>query len=171
MFGMPFVLLAVSYGAAPSELPVLRVWIDHTVVWATKSPFMVFRVPLMNLIHGLMATVMLSRASDFENIERRMSYSGVFLTLLFTIALKSDFEGMEFLAATAPELQRYQHWLGYGTLTCVLAGLGVALIRSRGVPIPWRELHLTIRDKIVLSALFALYLAIVIGSVAGGHRI
>jgi hypothetical protein len=96
MFCAPFALLGVSYAAAPSELPVLRAWIGHTILMASKSPFMVFPVPAMNLIHGLMATVMLARAPAFDNIERRTSYSNMFLTLLFTIALKSDFEGLGF---------------------------------------------------------------------------
>lgn len=171
MFCVPFVLLRVSYDAAPSELPVLRVWIGHPTLWATKSLFMVFRVPLMNLIHGLMAAVMLSRISDFKNMTRRTSYSKLFLTLLFTIALKSDFEAMEFVATTAPVLRPYERWVGFGTLTCVVLGLTLALIRGRNVPPPWPELHLPIRDKVVLSGLFAIYVAIVIGFLAGAHRV
>lgn len=171
MFCVPFVLLSVNYDAAPSELLVLRVWIGHTTLWATKSLFMVFRVPLMNLIHGLMAAVMLSRASDFKNMKRRASYSKLFLTLLFTIALKSDFEAMEFVATTGRVLQPYERWIGLGTFTCVMAGLALALIGGRNVPLPWLELQLPIRDKIVLSGLFAMYVAIVIASVASAHRV
>jgi hypothetical protein len=170
MFCAPFVLLGVSYAAAPSELPVLRVWIGHTALLASKSPFMVFRVPAMNLIHGLMAAVMLARAAAFDNIERRTSYSNMFLTLLFTIALKSDFEGLEFCATASPGFQSYERWIGFGTLVCVVVGLGFTIIRGRKVPLPWPELQLAIRDKIVLSGLFAMYVAIVVASVSGAHR-
>jgi hypothetical protein len=170
MFCAPFALLAVSYGAAPSELGVLRAGIGHTKLWASKSLFTVFRVPVMNLIHGLMAAIMLSRASAFGNIERRISYSNTFSTLLFTIALKSDFEGLEFFAPSSPTLLPYAHWIAVGTLTCVLVGLGLAIVRSRKVPIPWPELQLSMRDKILLSGLFAVYLAIVVATVAVGHR-
>jgi hypothetical protein len=170
MFCLPFVLLAVSYGAAPSDLPVLRSWIGHTALWAPKSLFMVFRVPVMNLIHGVMAAVMLSRASCFASLERRTSYANIFSTLLFTIALKADFEGLEFFASSSPALRPYESWIGYGTLTCVLIGLGLAMMRGRKVRLPWPELRLTLRDKIALSVLFATYLAIVIASLAAGHR-
>jgi hypothetical protein len=170
MFSAPFVLLALSYSAAPTELPVLRAGIGHPALWATKSLFMVFRVPVMNLIHGLMAALMLSRSSDFASIERRNSYWNIFLTLLFTIALKSDFEGVEFLAAVTPALHRYENWIGFGTLTCVVGGLALAALRGRKVQLPWPELQLTTRDKILLSVLFGIYLAIVAASVAGGHR-
>jgi len=170
MFFAPFVFLSVGYAAAPAELPVLRVWIGHTVLFASKSLFMVFRVPGMNLIHGLMAAVMVSCASNFESIERRTSYAKVFSTLLFTIALKSDLEGLEFYAAVSPALQHFQGWIGLGTLTCVLAGLTVASLRCRRVPFPWPELQLTIRDKILLSGLFAIYVATVVASLSGAHR-
>ena len=37
MFCVPFVLMGARYAAAPVELPVLRVGIGHTALWATKS--------------------------------------------------------------------------------------------------------------------------------------
>src|ERR1700733_4425314 len=53
MFCVPFLLMATGYEAAPVQLPVLRVGIGHTALRATKSLFMVFRVPLMNLLHAI----------------------------------------------------------------------------------------------------------------------
>jgi hypothetical protein len=44
MFCVPFVLLALCYGAAPSDLPVLAGWKGHNALSAPKSLFMVFRV-------------------------------------------------------------------------------------------------------------------------------
>ena len=136
MFCAPFVLLAVSYSAAPQELPVLRAGIGHTVLLAPKSLFMVFRVPVMNLIHGLMAAVMLSHAStfantDFPNTVRRTSYWNMFATLLLTIPLKADFEGLEFYASVSPALHPYERWLGPGTLLCVVVGLGLTIRAGR----------------------------------------
>ncbi|HEY6371787.1 MAG TPA: hypothetical protein VIX37_14500 [Candidatus Sulfotelmatobacter sp.] len=98
------VLLALSYGATPSDLPVLPAGIGHTTLGASKSRFTVFPVPVIHLIHGLMAAIMLSPASVFGNIQRRISYSNMFSTCLFTIALKSDFEGLEFFGRP-----RHQH--------------------------------------------------------------
>jgi hypothetical protein len=170
MFSVPFVLLGVCYAALPSELPVLRIPMGHAVTLATKSAFTVFRVPLMNLTHGLMAAVMLSRARDFENAERRVSYASMFATLLFTVALKSDFEAMEISSlATPTALGSYARWLAAGTGLSVVAGLSLALMRGRRVPIPWPELRLRIRDKIALAGLFALYVGLVIASSRASH--
>jgi len=171
MFCAPFVLVGLSYRALPQELPVLRFWIGHVMTEAPKSLFMVFRVPTMNLIHGLMAAVMLSHSSDFGTIQRRASYWNMFSTLAFTIALKSDLEGFGFFASTIPAILPYSHWIGFVTLTCVVVGLALACIRGAKVTLPWPDLRLAIRDKIALCGLFAMYVAIVIGSLAGGHRV
>ena len=140
MLGAPFVMLSMSYRALPPELPVLRVWIGHSALVASKSIFMVFRVPLMNLIHGLLAALMLSRQLAFRNKERRISYSNMFLALLFTVALKSDFEAAQFSVLSAPAfLELYGRWLGFGTLTSVVAGIGLALVRGRKAPLLGRS--------------------------------
>jgi hypothetical protein len=93
-FGMPFLVVAACSAALPVAMPVLLNPIAGAMILAPKSLFTVFRVPVMNLTHGLMAAVMLSRTGDFEDAQRRASYSGILLTLLFTIALKSDFEAL-----------------------------------------------------------------------------
>jgi hypothetical protein len=166
-----FPVMATGYEAAPVQLPVLRVGIGHTALRATKSLFMVFRVPLMNLLHGLMAAIMLSHRSNFGDEVRRNSYSRLFLTLLLTVGLKSNLEAMEFVSAILPALHPYESWLGYGTLTCVLAGLAWAMVGGRRIRLPWPELRLTIRDKVALVGLFGGYVAIVIGSLSRGHRL
>ena len=94
MFGVPFLLLAACYAALPVAVPVLLNPLAGTVLLAPKSVFAVFRVPFMNLTHGLMAAMMLSRTRDFEDVRRGKAYSGIFLTFLFTIALKADFEAL-----------------------------------------------------------------------------
>ncbi len=170
MFCLPFVLVGVSYGALPSKLPVIRLFLGHVVLWAPKSLFMVFRVPLMNLIHGLMALVMLSREKDFGSRERRTSYSYIFSTLLFTIGLKSNLEALAFVAVADPALLPDARWIGPGTLMTVVIGLALAATRGRRVPLPWPELRLTKRDKVVLSGLFAGYITILIASLLGSYR-
>lgn len=73
----------------------------------------------MNLTHGLMAAVMLSRASDFDGEGRGASYSALLSTLLFALALKSDFEALEFggLAFSSGLSVR---WLTAGTVVSVV---------------------------------------------------
>jgi hypothetical protein len=160
MFGVPFLLLAACYAALPVEMPVLLNPIARAMILAPKSLFTVFRVPFMNLTHGLMATVMLSRTGDFQDEKRRASYSGIFLTLLFTIALKSDFEALA-ICGLAWSFGRVMPWLTGVTVASVVGGLGLAFVHARGVPIPWQELRLSIFEKIILAALFATYLAVV----------
>ena len=165
MFCTPFMLLGTSYRGLPLELPVLRLWIGHWVLFAPKSLFMVFRVSLMNLIHGLLAYVMFSLAPAFKNTERRTGYSNMFLTLLFAIVLKSNFEAMELSVLAVPHFfESYARWFGFGALTSVLGGIGLALFRGRKAPLPWPELRLTTRYKFVLAGLLAVYVAIVVVS-------
>jgi hypothetical protein len=168
MFCAPFLLLAASYDDLAPELPVLRSWIGHSTRSAPKSVFTVFRVPLMNLVHGLLAVIMLRRANDFENIQRRIAYSNIFSTLLFAIALKSNFEAAEIGLLSASAL--LARWLGFGTLTSVVAGVSLALIRGRKVPLPWPELRLPIRDRYLIIGLLAAYVALVVLSLALSHR-
>ncbi len=160
MFGMPFLLLAACYAALPIEMPVLLNPIAGAIILAPKSVFTVFRVPLMNLTHGLMAIVMLSRSGDFEDAKRRASYSGIFSTLLFTIALKSDFEALA-ISGLAWSYGPVMPWLTGGTVVSVIVGLALSFVYARDVPIPWRELRLSNLEKIVLATLFATYLAVV----------
>jgi hypothetical protein len=170
MFGASFMLLAGVYDALPIEVPILRIPIAGFVSTAPKSVFTVFRVPLMNLTHGLMAAVMLSHASDFDDEERRGSYSALFSTLLFAIALKSDFEALEIRGLAAP-LGSLTHWFTAGTALSVVGGVALAFFRGKNVRIPWTELRLSVRDKMILSGLFASYLAMVAVSLLLSHRV
>jgi hypothetical protein len=169
MFGVPFLLLAACYAALPVEMPVLLNPIAGAIIRAPKSLFTVFRVPFMNLTHGLMAIVMLSRNGDFEDVQRRAAYCGIFSTLLFTIALKSDFEALA-ICGLAWSFGPVMPWLTGGTLVSVVGGLGLAFVHARGVPIPWQELRLSILEMIMLAALFATYLAVVGATLIVMHR-
>ncbi len=133
MFGVPFLVVAACYAALPVEVPVLLNPIAREMMFARRSLFTVFRVPFMNLTHGLMATVMLSRGGDFEDVKRRASYSGIFLTLLFTIAVKSDLEALA-IGGLAWSFGPVAPWLTGVTLLSVVGGLGLAFVRARGVP-------------------------------------
>jgi len=163
MFSASFLLIASTYDALPAEIPVLRIPSFHILTAAPKPPFIAFRVPLMNLTHGMMAAVMLSHATDFGDAQRRTPYFAFFSTLLFAIALKSDFEALE-ISRQALTLGPIGPWLTYGTVMSVVGGLAVALFRGRNVPLPWTELQLSMRDKVLLGGLFASYLAIMASS-------
>lgn len=166
MFSASFLLLASVYDALPAELPMLRIPIVSVVTAAPKSAF---RVPLMNLTHGLMAAVMLSHTADFDDEGRRAPYFSLFSTLLFAIALKSDFEALEISSLALP-LGPFGRRAIAGTVVSVVGGLALAFVRGRNVPIPWTELKLSVRDKIVLAGLLFSYLAMVAVSLLVSHR-
>lgn len=171
LFAAPFLLLAAVYSGLPLELPAFRSPLAGAVAVAPKSLFMVFRVPAMNLIHGLMALLMLSHAADFQDAVRRTAYSNIFLTLLLAIACKSNFEALE--------LSRLGHQADFpllvtmltaGTILSVVIGLALAAIRGRKVPLPWPELRMSPIDKSALAGLLLLYLGIVAATIKVAHR-
>jgi hypothetical protein len=159
MFAAPFLLLAGAYHTLPPELPVFRIPFGGAAIVAPKSAFMVFRVPLMNLTHGMMAAVLLTHTADFKDVRRRASYFAFFSTLLFAIALKSNFEALE-ISRLALALGPIGHWAGAGTIASVVGGLILAFVRGQGVPLPWPELRMPLRDKIALVGLLGVYVAI-----------
>jgi hypothetical protein len=165
MFSASFLLLASAYDAMPAELPMFRNPIAGAVTIAPKSVFTVFRVPVMNLTHGLMAAVMLSHATDFED-ERRSSYAALFTTLLFAIAVKSDFEALEISGLAGA----FGRWATAGTMVSVVGGLLLAFVRGRRVPAPWPELRLPTRHKFLLAGLCVSYLAVIMASVIVSYR-
>ena len=164
MFGLPFVMLAGVYHALPAEMTVFRNPLTGIVAIAPKSAFVVFRVPLMNLTHGLMAGLMLTHAADFDDSERRHSFAAAFMTLLCAIALKSNFEALE-ISGLGRLLQPFGVLFTIGTAVSVIGGLALAFARGRRVPLPWPELRLPTRDKVALGSLFAVYLATVAASI------
>ena len=149
LYVAPFLLVAVSYPALPSSMPVLRFTVGNTILMASKSLFTVFRVPTMNLIHGCMAALMLSCAAAFPDRTRRSGYYGIFATLLTAIGFKSTFEGLEISAVAFPRaLASIELWLGLCSFASVVVGLALALWQSRKVPLPWSELQMSKRNTL-----------------------
>jgi hypothetical protein len=169
MFGAPFLILASAYHALPAEMLVLRNPLTGAVAIASKSAFLVFRVPLMNLMHGLMAGLMRTHAADFDEGARRDSFAAAFTTLLLAIALKSNFEALE-ISGLGRLIQPFGGLLTVGTAVSVIGGIALAFVRGRRVPLPWPELRLPTRDKVTLAGLFVAYLAIVGASILIARR-
>lgn len=155
MLGAPFLLLALTYPALPSRLVVLRGPLG--VIMAEKSFFSAFRVPAMNLIAAMIGWLMLSRNQDFEEGERREAFVAAFTTLIFAVALKSDFEALEISAPAFAFGALSRARLTFGTGASIVGGVVVALFRGRKVRIPWTELRFPMRIKIALIILFCTY--------------
>jgi hypothetical protein len=169
MFAATFILVAARYAALPHELTLMRLPAAGAELVAPKSLFTAFRVPLMNLTHGLMAAVMLSCQPSFTDARRRRAYAGVFWTLLFTVTLKSGLEALG-LSVLPWTLGRAGAWLTGATLATVVVGVGVAFLFAQGVRLPWPELDLGRWRAIVLIVLFAMYLGMVAVSFLISHR-
>jgi hypothetical protein len=56
-------------------------------------------------------------------------------------------------------------------MVSVVSSLAFAFVRGRNVQIPWTELQLSVRDKIMLAGLFVLYLATIATSLFISHRV
>lgn len=166
MLAAPFVVLAYRYRALPETLVVLRGPLARGILIAPKSIFTVFRVPAINLTHGLMAAVMLACKDSFADLRRRRAYSGVFLSLLFAVAAKSNLEALELSGLFGS----VAHLLALATFASVLVGIAVALVFARRVPFPWPELRIGRGGWIALAGLFAVYLVILAATLAVAHR-
>jgi hypothetical protein len=160
MFSAPFLLLAYAFDALPSEIPIIRNPFAGATLVAPKSAFTVFRVPLINLTHGLMAGVLLSRSEGFKDEKRRAAYSAFFSTLLFAVALKSNLEALDISRLAAS----FGGWITVGTVASVIGGLALAFFRGRNAALPWPEVRFGTRDKIALAVLVGVYLALVAAS-------
>ncbi len=164
-FVAAFVLLAIAFPHLPAELPVLRNPVTgHIAAIAPKTLFLVFRVPIMNLIHGLMALLMLSHASQFLSVDRRAGYAGLFSGLFLTVALKALSEAIEMAASAAQALAPYTGILRFATAAVVILGITISFVRAQKAKLPWLELKLPLFDKLALIGLFALYIAVVVAS-------
>jgi hypothetical protein len=163
MFAASFLMVAAVYHALPPVLPILRNPFGGLLTTAPTTVFTAFRIPLMNLSHGLMAAVMVSRTRDFTDERRQASYFALFSTLLFAIALKADFEALGLAGLVVPGGWLSQ-WATVGTVLSVMSGLTVALVRARGAALPWPELRVPAGHKITLACLLVAYLAMVAAS-------
>jgi hypothetical protein len=139
LFILSFVVVGQAYRTLPDQVPVLRTFIGHTALVASKSAFVAFRVPMMNLIHGAMAALMLARAPAFATPQRRAGYYRMFGTLLFMVAIKSLLEALDLSSSALARAPAPAHLLGAGTLLCVIGGAAVALWHGRKVTLPWPE--------------------------------
>jgi hypothetical protein len=166
-----FLLVGASYAALPREIPLLRDWTGHGILWATKSPVTAFRIPFMGLISASIAAVMRNRARTVEDPVRRAGYSDMWSVLLWTAAIKSLFEVMEFRTLAAPTL--LEHYAGsIGTIASVVVGIALALARGWKVLSAFdrTEWRLARRDRIVLASLVVLYAAVAVLPLVDSHR-
>ena len=159
---MPVGLVYMQYSGLPEQLPLLRDWSGNVEVWAQKSIITAFRVPLMGILMAAMVNVMWWQARRDPRRRRGAASAAFWLVLLYAAAVKSVFEGLQFVdGLLGPDYAEIARWSWIGTLVAVGGGLLIALIpgwRWLRVPSPLLR-RLPLGAKLGLAALLILYAA------------
>jgi hypothetical protein len=144
-------ILAIGYAALPAEIPVTR--------WsvAAKTPLLVLRVPLINLLTLLLILVLERSLVRAHAGSRFRDNAMMTLTALFaTLGVKSFFESFELLV-----LPTVFPWLPWLLLLLVVAGLLIATLT--GMPF----LRKTSEPRPYFNAREKLLAAVVVGGILG----
>ena len=118
---IPFVILAYFFNALPNEILITRSFFGNKAVFAPKTLFTVFRVPLIEIVCAAAIEVM-RRNSANENAD----YYSLWNILLYTVALKSLFQAFEIVSSG--DLARLFYYL---TFAVVIVGIMSALLKGR----------------------------------------
>lgn len=147
---------AFLYGSLPDNILIARGLFGSEAIFAGKSLFTVFRVPLIDIVCAL-AVVLLSRAS--VNAVNSAAYQAVCSALIFTAAFKSLFQSLEIVSG--PE---WASGFFYLTVASVALGLIAAVVlgRSRIRSFNFREIRLPFPEKAGLFALLLAYIGLAV---------
>ena len=151
---IPFVVLAYFYNSLPSEILITRSFFGNEAVFAPKTLFTVFRVPLIEIVCAAAIEVM-RRNSANENAD----YSWMWSILLYTVALKSLFQAFEIVSSADSAKLFY-----YLTFAVVIIGIISALFKGRSnFSNLFRDnLKFSYSEKAILFAILLAYLGLAI---------
>ncbi len=88
---IPFIILAFFYNSIAGEVEIMRSLNGSNPVFAPKSLFTVFRVPLIEIICAAAIEIIRPKFSDSESNFNFSSFS-MWSILLYTVAFKSLFQ-------------------------------------------------------------------------------
>lgn len=117
---LPFLILASFYGVLPPKISIAQNFDGSDAVFAPKSLFTVFRVPLIELVCALAIEIMRRRFST-DGVHK--NYYLMWTVLLYTVALKSLFQSLE-IVSTGNWATRFL----YLTIGVVVAGILAAVV-------------------------------------------
>ena len=118
---IPFVILAYFYNSLANEILITRSFFGNGAVFAPKTLFTVFRVPLIEIVCAAAIEVMRSNSAN-ENAD----YYSMWNILLYTVALKSLFQAFEIVSSGDSAKLFY-----YLTFAAVIIGIISALLKGR----------------------------------------
>ena len=157
----PFIVLAFFYNSIDEQIPLMRSLAGNETTFAPKSLFTVFRVPLIEIVCALAIEIMRGKIS---NSESNTAYFLMWSVLLYTAAFKSLFQVSEFISSTVFFSPSYANLFFYATLTTVICGICLAIIKARKA---FSNFHrgdwkLSLKEKAFLSILLATYFILAI---------
>lgn len=119
---LPFLLLAFSYGSLSSQILIARNIDGSGAVYAPRSAFVVFRVPLMELVCALAIEIM---RRPFARDAVHRNYYLMWTALLYTVGFKSLFQSLEIVFSTLSNVYFY--------LTASVVVLGIVVASVPGI--------------------------------------
>jgi hypothetical protein len=158
---IPFIVLAFFYNSIAGKVEVMRSLDGSNPVFAPKSLFTVFRVPLIEMI---CAAAIETNRPKFSNSESNFHFGSfsIWNILLYTVAFKSLFQVFEFLSSSVFSSPAYAGFFFYATLAAVLTGICAVIINGRRIFLDFRrvEWKLSRSKKWVLVILLIAYFAL-----------
>lgn len=154
---IPFPALAYFYDSIAGEILIYRSFGGGEAVFAPKSLFAVFRVPLIEVVCGAIVEAMRRK---FLRSERGAAVASMWNALLYTVAFKSLFQTFEFIAAFVYKSESYADVFFYATIFAIAAGIFLAIVRRRDLFRNFRreDWKTSSGEKTFLAVLIAAYL-------------
>ena len=156
ILSLSFVIPAFYYDAIPDEVLIVRNLDGSNPTFAPKSPFTVFRVPLIELVCASAIELMRRKFAD-SIAETHQNYYSMWTILLYTVAFKSLFQTFEIVSS-----KQFSNIFFYLTFGVVIAGIILALLKGRKVFSVFKgeDWSFGLTEKLALAILFAAYLGL-----------
>lgn len=128
ILAVPFVVLAFFYDSIENQILVARSFFGDETIYAPKSLFTVFRVPLIEIVcAAAIETIRPQPAATAANPD----YFSIWNVLLYTIALKSLFQVFEFISLSVFHSPARADFFFYITLATVIGGICLVIGTAR----------------------------------------
>lgn len=143
---------------------MVRNFTGSETIFAPKSIFTVFRVPLIEVVCAGAVEILKPKLPGAGAASGNFSAWNI---LLYTIAFKSLFQMFEFVFSAIYSSTPYANFFFYATLVVVFSGIALMISRRREVLNDFRrrEWQLTVARKLSLLILLTTYLALAFGPV------
>lgn len=159
VLAIPFFALIYFYNSIAEKILIYRSFSGGEALFAPKSLFTVFRVPLIEIVCAAIVELMRRK---FSRSESGQPVASMWNVLLYTVAFKSLFQSFDFIAASVYNSQTYADVFFYATVFAVAAGIILAVSKRRAIFRRFRrqDWKLSSGEKIILGFLLVSYLGL-----------